>query len=197
MKVHYLALFGAIAGLSLAVGTTTQLGFGQKQVTSIQPAHAACAANPCAANPCAANPCAANPCAANPCAASAGQLAIYTENGIAVDGTDVVAYFTEGEAVAGSSDFTYQWGGSTWQFSSEENRELFASNPEGYAPQYGGYCAWAAVQNQLAPTDPEAWKIVQGKLYLNLNSNIQRRWERDIPGNIAKADSNWPDLSQL
>ncbi|MEM9537863.1 MAG: YHS domain-containing (seleno)protein [Cyanobacteria bacterium P01_E01_bin.45] len=113
-----------------------------------------------------------------------------------MDGTDPVAYFTDNAPVPGSSDYTYEWGGATWQFSSEENRDLFASDPEAYAPQYGGHCAWAVAQGYSAPTVPDAWSIVDGKLYLNFDSSVQSRWERDIPGNIANADSNWPEVSQ-
>ena len=118
----------------------------------------------------------------------------YNENGIAIDGTDAVAYFTEGRPVAGNAAFTSDWMGVTWQFASDENRAAFAADPEAYAPQYGGYCAWAVSQGYTASTVPEAWKIVDGKLYLNFSPRIQRRWERDIPGNIAAADRNWPGV---
>ena len=119
---------------------------------------------------------------------------VYQENGIAIKGTDPVAYFRQGTPVRGSTQFTYQWGGATWRFSSAENRDLFIANPEQYAPQYGGYCAWAVSQGYTAAIDPNAWKIVDGKLYLNFNRRVQRQWERDIPGNIARADRNWPGV---
>lgn len=112
--------------------------------------------------------------------------------GVAVDGSDVVAYFTQGTPVAGSRDITHAWNGVTWRFSTEDNRAAFAADPEAYAPQYGGYCAWAVSQGYTASTIPEAWKIVDGKLYLNFSRRVQRRWERDIPGNIAAGDANWP-----
>ena len=112
--------------------------------------------------------------------------------GTAIDGTDPVAYFTEGRPVEGSSKFTHDWNGATWRFSSAENRDLFAANPETYAPQYGGYCAWAVSQGYTASTDPDAWKIVDGKLYLNYNQSVQARWEGDIPGHISSANQNWP-----
>ena len=114
--------------------------------------------------------------------------------GLAIRGTDPVAYFTEGGPVAGSSEFTYTWGNATWQFASAENRDLFAANPEQYAPQYGGFCAWAVSQGYTASIDPDAWRIVDGKLYLNFSRGVQRRWERDIPGNINQADANWPGV---
>jgi len=114
--------------------------------------------------------------------------------GTAIDGTDPVAYFTEGRPVEGSSDFTHDWNGATWRFSSAENRARFAANPEAYAPQYGGYCAWAVSQGYTASTDPEAWKIVDGKLYLNYSKSVQTTWERDIAGNIRAGDANWPGV---
>ncbi len=165
-----------------------------------------CAANPCAANPCAANPCAANPCAANPCAANPGSKAaeltaapaIYTDpkagDNLAVRGFDTVAYFTEGRPVEGSSRFRTIWKGAVWQFSSARNLALFQANPEAYAPQYGGYCAKALSDGALASTVPDAWKIVDGKLYLNYSAQAQREWETDIPGKIASADSKWPQV---
>jgi hypothetical protein len=83
---------------------------------------------------------------------------------------------------------------ATWRFASAEHRELFAANPEKYAPAYGGYCAYAVSQGVTAPIDPEAWKVVDGRLYLNLDRDIQQIWEQDVPGYIAKADENWPKL---
>ena len=114
--------------------------------------------------------------------------------GTAIDGTDPVAYFTEGRPVEGSSDITHEWNGAKWRFSTEENRAKFAENPEAYAPQYGGYCAWAVSQGYTASTDPNAWKIVDGKLYLNYNKSVQSKWEQNIPGNIQAADKNWPGV---
>ncbi|MEM7527077.1 MAG: YHS domain-containing (seleno)protein [Pseudomonadota bacterium] len=114
--------------------------------------------------------------------------------GTAIDGTDPVAYFTEGRPVDGSSDFKHEYNGATWLFASAENRDLFAANPEKYAPQYGGYCAWAVSQGYTASTDPENWAIVDGKLYLNYNADVQTRWNKDIPGHIASADKNWPKV---
>lgn len=114
--------------------------------------------------------------------------------GLAIRGTDPVAYFVEGMPVAGQAEFEYEWQGATWRFASETNRDRFIEDPEAYAPQYGGYCAWAVSQGYTAPVDPDAWKIVDGKLYLNFNRGVQRRWERDVPGNIAKADQNWPGV---
>jgi len=119
---------------------------------------------------------------------------VYAEGGIAVDGSDVVAYFAEEGPVAGDPAITHDYMGATWQFSSEANRDAFAADPEAYAPQYGGYCAFAVAQGYTAPTDPDAWSIVDGKLYLNFSTGVRRRWARDIPGNIAAANANWPGV---
>ncbi len=117
----------------------------------------------------------------------------YTQdNGVAIDGTDPVSYFRQAQPIAGSAELSYDWNGATWLFSSEENRDLFVADPERYAPQYGGFCAWAVSQGYTAPTDPDAWTIVDGKLYLNFNQRVQRTWEQDIPGHIQNANANWP-----
>jgi YHS domain-containing protein len=112
----------------------------------------------------------------------------------AIKGYDVVAYFTEGKAVKGTKQFTHEWKGATWFFANAENLATFMGSPESYAPQYGGYCAWAVSQGNTADIDPDSWKIVDGKLYLNYDADIQAKWAADIPGNIQKADGNWPGL---
>ncbi|MEA5465786.1 YHS domain-containing (seleno)protein [Leptothoe sp. PORK10 BA2] len=123
---------------------------------------------------------------------AAPAYAVFAKDGVAIAGADPVAYFTQSDYVPGSDEFTHDWEGATWQFASAENRDLFAANPEEYAPQYGGFCAWAVSQGSTAAIDPTAWKIVDGKLYLNYSAGIQKKWSKDIPGNIAKADQNWP-----
>ena len=120
--------------------------------------------------------------------------AVFAEGGIAIRGADPVAYFTQGAYVAGSSKYTHRWGGATWQFASVEHRDLFVSNPQQYAPQYGGFCAWAVSQGYTAPVDPTAWDIVGGKLYLNFNARIQGRWRRNVSGHISRANQNWPGV---
>ena len=120
--------------------------------------------------------------------------AVFTENGVALRGHDPVAYFTEDAPVRGRAEHAADWQGATWHFASAANRAAFLADPEAYAPQYGGHCAWAMAQGYKAPIDPTAWRIVDGKLYLNYNARIHRRWERDIPGFIAQADANWPGL---
>ena len=118
----------------------------------------------------------------------------FNEGGPAINGYDPVAYFTESKPVRGESSITHDWGGVTWQFSSAANRDKFANDPGAFAPQYGGYCAFAASNNYIAPTDPHAWTVYDGKLYLNYSKSVQERWETDIPGHIAAADGNWPDV---
>lgn len=117
-----------------------------------------------------------------------------TADGVALKGYDAVAYFKDGQAVRGSDEFAYEWMSSKWYFASEANRGLFASDPEKYAPQYGGYCAWAVGHEYTAPGDPTVWKIFEGKLYLNYNKDVQKMWEKDIPGLTKKGDENWPRL---
>lgn len=114
----------------------------------------------------------------------------------AVKGYDVVAYFTDGKPVEGKSDFSYEWGGTTWRFASAEHRDMFKADPGKYAPQYGGFCAWAVSQGYTAKIEPEAWKIVDGKLYLNYSKDVQEQWQQDVPGNITKADTNWPGIKK-
>jgi len=123
--------------------------------------------------------------------------------GVAIGGYDAVAYFTLGEAVAGDPQFSTSYEGANWHFSSQENLDMFVTNPENYAPQYGGYCAFAAAKGALAKGDPEAWTIYEGKLYLNFSKSVRDIWQQDIPGNIEKANANfenllatWPNVTQ-
>lgn len=117
-------------------------------------------------------------------------------SGTAVGGYDPVAYFQQGEPVKGNPEISLEHMGANWRFASAENKALFEANPEQYAPQYGGHCAFAAAKGYLAKGDPEAWHIENGKLYLNYNKQVQQMWFQDIPGFIKQADANWPGLSQ-
>ena len=114
--------------------------------------------------------------------------------GNAIKGYDVVAYFTDGKPVEGSSDHEFEWNGATWRFASAQHRNLFAKDPAKYAPQYGGFCAFGVSRGYAVGIDPAAWKIVDGKLYLNYDRDVQAEWVKDIPGYIAKADANWPKI---
>jgi YHS domain-containing protein len=128
--------------------------------------------------------------------AFAAQAPVFTGlvEGVAVGGYDPVAYFMQGKPVQGSNDITLQHGGATWRFASAENRAAFEADPAKYAPQYGGYCAYAVSQGHTAKAEPDAWTIHDGKLYLNYDKNVQAMWEKDIPGYIKKADANWPGV---
>jgi len=128
-------------------------------------------------------------------ALAAGAAAAESAQGqeLAIKGYDTVAYFKLGKATRGSESFTFRWRDMTWHFSSQEHRDLFAAAPEQYAPQYDGYCAWAMTESRLAITDPEVWKIVDGKLYLNCSQAAYEKWSRDIPGHIRKADAIWKE----
>ena len=94
----------------------------------------------------------------------------------------------------GKADITYSWKGATWRFASAQNRDAFKADPEKYAPQYGGYCAYAVSQGATAKGDPKVWSVVDGKLYLNLSASVQKTWEKDVPGYIKSADKNWPEV---
>ncbi|MFC4701240.1 YHS domain-containing (seleno)protein [Glaciecola siphonariae] len=113
------------------------------------------------------------------------------QNDLAIKGFDTVAYFTDGKAVKGNVNYTATYKNAIYQFASEQNRDLFKQNPEKYAPQYGGYCAFGVTMERKFDTDPTAFKIVDNKLYLNLNADVQKRWVTDIPGFVSAADDNW------
>ncbi|MFK8034038.1 MAG: YHS domain-containing (seleno)protein [Hyphomicrobiales bacterium] len=115
-------------------------------------------------------------------------------DGVAVGGFDPVAYFTVNKAVEGSKEYTLSHNGAEWRFSSAENKALFMANPDRYAPQFGGYCAYAVSYGGTAKGEPEVWRIVDDKLYLNFSKGVQKRWAKDIPGNIKKGNENWPNV---
>ncbi|MFP6807740.1 MAG: YHS domain-containing (seleno)protein [Pseudomonadales bacterium] len=126
--------------------------------------------------------------------ASAKPDPVYTSffSSLAAGGHDVVAYFMQYKSVKGKSKFSTDYLEAQWRFSTAENLAKFRSDPKKYAPQYGGYCAWAISQGYTAKGDPEYWRIVGGKLYLNYNEDIQNTWEADIPGFVKLAEKNWP-----
>ena len=111
--------------------------------------------------------------------------------GVAIGGYDAVAYHTQGRAAAGSAEHEHRWNNAIWRFASAAARDLFAGDPEAYAPAYGGWCAWAMSENRLAPGDPRVWRIVDGRLFFNCSAEAQRRWEADLQANIARGDANW------
>jgi YHS domain-containing protein len=125
--------------------------------------------------------------------------AVHAQNNVdasdlALKGYDPVAYFTEGKPVRGKPEYTAAHDGATYQFTSAASRDAFLAAPAKYAPQYGGYCAFGMASGYKAPIEPDAWTIVDGKLYLNYNQSVRTRWSADIPGFIRKADANWPSV---
>ena len=113
------------------------------------------------------------------------------ESGVAIGGFDAVAYFAVENAVAGNTTYEYAWNGAKWLFANAENLEKFKLDPEAYAPQFGGYCSYAVSKGYTADGDPRAWKIVDGKLYLNYNADVRTMWEKDQAANIVKGKQNW------
>ncbi len=126
--------------------------------------------------------------------AADGPIYTSTFSDLAVGGYDPVAYFTEKAPVEGRRDYEFEYQGAVWRFASAKNLESFRAQPEKYAPQYGGHCAWAVADGKKAAGKPQFWSIVDGKLYLNYSAKVKERWEKDIPGFIAKADRNWPQV---
>lgn len=128
-------------------------------------------------------------------ATSLAAQAINTDkDGVAANGQDLVAYFTEHEAVPGLATITASHEGATYRFATTVNRDTFTADPEKYLPLYGGYCAYGVANGYKVKTDPEAFSVVDGKLYLNYSKDVQRKWKADIPGYITKADSNWKKI---
>ena len=117
-------------------------------------------------------------------------------NGLAIDGHDPVAYFTEQKPVKGSPEFRSDYQGSTFQFASAAHRDTFAANPEQFVPQFGGYCAYGMARGYKAKIDPAAFTVVSHKLYLNYSEAVRSRWLADVPGYIQKADVNWPEVQK-
>lgn len=115
-------------------------------------------------------------------------------SGIAIDGYDPVAFFTVKKPVHGNPEITATYQGATYIFSSEKNRDLFKRNPEKYAPQFGGFCAYGVSVNALFPVDINTWQVRDGKLYLNLNPEILKVFNKDFEGNVEKAETNWKSL---
>jgi YHS domain-containing protein len=122
---------------------------------------------------------------------------VFSTKAGAINGYDAVSYFTDGKPVKGDAKFTLKWEEATWLFSSKKNLELFKASPSAYAPQYGGYCAFATSKGAKAPTMPDAWTIVNNKLYLNYNTDVQKDWSKDKEALIKKAEENWPTVKKL
>lgn len=129
---------------------------------------------------------------ANP--AVAAEPPVYATNGVAINGYDPVAYFTEGAPVEGSPEFTSEWDGATLQFATADNKAMFDGDPEKFAPKYGGYCAYAVSKGYTASTDPAAWSIHEDRLYLNYSKSVRALWAARKRHHIEQADRNWPGV---
>lgn len=126
--------------------------------------------------------------------ASAQSSHFTNKNGLAIKGYDPVAYFSLQSAMEGKDEYVVDWSGSKWKFISQANADSFKIAPEKYAPQYGGFCAYGTSENHLSTTDPNAWTIVNNKLYLNYNMNVKQLWLKDTSNRIRAADGYWPSL---
>ena len=118
-------------------------------------------------------------------------------SGLALQGYDPVAYFTEHKPARGEPEFTASHEGAIYRFASAANRDAFLAAPAKYAPQYGGYCAYGVAEGYKASIEPDAWSVVDGKLYLNYSQSVRRRWSSDVPGYVRKGDANWPTVRSL
>jgi YHS domain-containing protein len=126
--------------------------------------------------------------------AGAQSQPIFSLNVVAIRGFDPVAYFTENRPVEGSKEFSFTWQGVEWHFKDQANRDLFKENPEKYAPQFGGFCAYGVSENHKSPTDPSSFTVVNEKLYLNYSPKVKELWSKDRETRIQRATTNWIKL---
>jgi YHS domain-containing protein len=126
--------------------------------------------------------------------ANAQSSEVFAPGGTAINGYDAVAFFKESKPVKGSPTYSYQYKDATWLFSSKEDLDAFASAPEKYAPQYGGYCAYGTSQGHKASTEADTWTIVNNKLYFNYNKQVKQMWVKDQAHLIEVADQKWPEV---
>jgi hypothetical protein len=126
---------------------------------------------------------------------SAGEY--FEKDGVALRGYDPVSYFTEGKPESGLPAHSYVHKGTKFLFVSADHQRMFAEDPDKYAPQFGGYCAYGTAQGYKVSTQPDAFSVVDGKLYLNYNREVVKIWQQDVPGNIALAEEKWPEVSKM
>lgn len=130
------------------------------------------------------------------CNITFAQQEVFSKSNQAIQGYDPVAYFKEAKPVKGKQELSYSWKNAEWHFSSAENLNEFKQNPEKFAPQFGGYCAYGVADGHKASTSPDAWTIVNGKLYLNYNSDVRDLWKKDQHAFIEKANKNWSTVKK-
>lgn len=128
------------------------------------------------------------------CSTERDRSPVFEVNGQAIRGYDPVAFFTEQKPVMGKKENEFEWNGAKWLFANQAHLDSFRLNPEKYAPQYGGYCAFGTSRGYKAQTEADAWTLHNGKLYLNYNKDVKQEWDKDRDGFIHKADSLWPDV---
>jgi YHS domain-containing protein len=121
---------------------------------------------------------------------------VFSNESGAIKGYDPVAFFVESKAVKGTKEFTYEWNGALWHFANKKNKDLFVANPEKYAPQYGGYCAYGTADGHKAPTETDTWTVDNNKLYFNYNQKVKTLWDKDRASLIKKADEQWPKIKK-
>jgi YHS domain-containing protein len=139
--------------------------------------------------------CASSGGVSSPSAASGERMLVNRDSkGVAIQGYDPVAYFTEMKPVKGSPEFASSHGGAIYHFASARHKSMFDADPVRYTPQFGGYCGYAASINKVSPIDPNYWEVIDGRLVLQHNQKAWDLWHKDVPGNLAKADANWPGL---
>lgn len=193
MKIKYLAALVATSAVSLSMaGLSTALNAAQAK--SFSEANSLALVNPVIAESQATIVARAGTEVAAAFEPPHSTVYVESTSNLAIRGADPVAYFTESAAVPGSPEYEYEWNGVIWRFSSAENMAAFQANPEAYAPEYGGYCAKAISEGNLASIDPRAWKIVNGKLYLNYSLEVQAQWEQNVSDNILRAEAFWPEV---
>ena len=137
---------------------------------------------------------ASEPSPAETAAESGGPLNV-DEQGRAIRGYDAVAYHADGTAVAGDPSFTHNWSGADWLFSTAENRDLFAQDPEKYAPNNGGYCTFGVVLKKKLDVDPDVFMVEQDELFLFLNPEVKEKFVADQQGNLALVAAQWPEIA--
>jgi len=113
---------------------------------------------------------------------------------VAIKGYDPVAYFTKGQPMKGRPDMAYSWNGANWHFADESHRDMFAGSPERYAPQFGGFCSMALTRGEIKTIDPEAWRVIDGKLYLSFSKRGRGKFGEDTHANIKKAEESWENI---